>query len=147
METMHTIMHLVRSRKHGALRQEAGGTGEGRKGEEISHMESRALGYFARHPGATQRDLVRHSGRDKAQVARLVQGLRDKDLLEARQDEQDRRSTRLFLSPLGESVFAGMHRHGQRLAERALADLSLEERSQLARLLARVEASLRAEPD
>ena len=141
MEAMHTIMHLYRSRKYGALPIDAGGAGE------ISHMESKALGYFARRPGATQRDLVQHSGRDKAQVTRLVQGLRDKGLLEARQDEYDRRSTRLFLSPQGATVFANMHRHGQQLAARALADLSLEERGQLAGLLAKVEARLRAEQD
>ncbi len=141
MEAIHTIMHLYRSRQFGALRRDAGAGGE------IGHMESKALGYFARRPGATQRDLVQHSGRDKAQVTRLVQGLRDKGLLEARQDELDRRSTRLFLSPQGETVFADMHSHGQQLAERALSDLSVEERGQLAGLLAKVEARLRAEQE
>lgn len=134
MEAIHTIMHLYRSRQFGGV-------------GEISHMESKVLGYFARRPGATQRDLVQHSGRDKAQVTRLVQGLRDKGMLEARQDELDRRSTRLFLSPHGETVFADMHRHGQQLAARALADLDREERGQLAGLLAKVEARLRAEQD
>ncbi|WP_288378918.1 MarR family winged helix-turn-helix transcriptional regulator [uncultured Massilia sp.] len=136
---MHAIMHLYRARQYRALRAEAGAAGE------ISHMETKALGYFARHPGATQRDLVQHSGRDKAQVTRLVQGLRDRGLLDARQDEQDRRSTRLYLSPLGETVFVDMHRHGQQLAGQALAGLSEAERGQLAGLLARVQANLRAQ--
>jgi hypothetical protein len=35
-------------------------------------MEGKVLGFFARHPGATQRDLAQHSGRDKAQLARLI---------------------------------------------------------------------------
>jgi hypothetical protein len=34
-------------------------------------MEGKVLGFFARHPGATQRDLAQHSGRDKAAVATL----------------------------------------------------------------------------
>ncbi len=141
MEAIHAIMHLYRSRQYRALRLEAGSQGE------ISHMETKALGYFARRPGATQRDLVQHSGRDKAQVARLVQGLRDKGLLDARQDDLDRRSTRLYLSAPGAAVFAGMHRHGQALAGRALAGLNPDERAGLAALLARVEANLRAEED
>ncbi len=141
METIHTIMHLYRSRQFRALRVEAGAAGE------ISHMETKALAYFSRHPGATQRDLVQHSGRDKAQVTRLVQGLRDKGLLDARQDEQDRRSTRLYLSPLGGTVFADMHRHGKGLAGQALAGLSADERGQLAALLAKVQANLRGEEE
>ena len=141
MEAIHAIMHLYRSRQFGALRLDAAGPGE------ITHMESKALGYFARRPGATQRDLVQHSGRDKAQVTRLVQGLRDKGLLDACPDEADRRSTRLFLSSAGEAVFAQMHRQGRQLAERALADLDPQERAQLASLLGRIEARLRAEQD
>lgn len=141
MESIHAIMHLVRSRQYRGLGGLDGAAGE------ISHMETRALGYFARNPGATQRDLVQHSGRDKAQVTRLVQGLRDKGLLDARQDEADRRSTRLFLSGAGEAVHAQMHRLGQQLAERALADLGPQERAQLAGLLGRIEARLRAGQD
>jgi len=136
METMHTIMHLFRARQFRALRADAGLEGD------ISHMETKALGYFARRPGATQRDLVQHSGRDKAQVTRLVQGLRDKELLEARQDEADRRSTRLFLTGSGAQVFETLHAQGQQLAARALAGLSVEERAQLGALLARVRDTL-----
>jgi len=136
METMHTIMHLFRASQFRGLRAEAGPDGD------ISHMETKALGYFARRPGATQRDLVQHSGRDKAQVARLVQGLREKELLEARQDEADRRSTRLFLTGRGAKVFENLHGQGQQLAARALAGLSVEERAQLGALLARVRDTL-----
>jgi len=136
METIHTIMHLFRARQFRALRAEAGPDGD------ISHMETKALGYFARRPGTTQRDLVQHSGRDKAQVTRLVQGLRDKGLLEARQDEADRRSTRLFLTGPGAQAFEALHAQGQQLAAHALAGLSVEERAQLGALLARVRDTL-----
>ncbi|MGI4719438.1 MAG: MarR family winged helix-turn-helix transcriptional regulator [Janthinobacterium lividum] len=143
MEAIHAIMHLYRSRQYRALRADSAAA------QEMTHMENKALGYFAHRPGATQRDLVRHSGRDKAQVTRLVQGLRDKGLLEARQDAADRRSTRLFLSAAGEAVYGDMHRQGQLLAEQALAGLSQDERQDLAALLGRVQANLRgaAGPD
>ncbi|MFC0251924.1 MarR family winged helix-turn-helix transcriptional regulator [Massilia consociata] len=105
-------------------------------------MEHKVLGYFAQRPGATQRDLAQHSGRDKAQVTRLVQGLREKGLIDARPDEADRRSTRLYLTATGEATYADMQRHGELLAAQALSGLSDDERRQLGGLLARVQANL-----
>lgn len=133
LETMHAIVHLFRSRQLRGLR---GGP------HELAHMEMKALGYFARHPGATQSDLVAHSGRDKAQVARLIRALRETQLLEAAADEQDRRSTRLTLSAAGQEVFAGLHRQSGALRDAALAGLSGDEQAQLMALLARVRANL-----
>ena len=133
LETMHAIVHLYRSRQLKGLRN-----GE----HELAQMEVRALGYFARHPGATQSDLVAHSGRDKAQVARLIRALREGGLLEATADEQDRRSTRLALSSAGQEVFVGLHRQSGQLTEVALAGLSDDEKVQLVALLARVRANL-----
>jgi len=133
LETMHAIVHLYRSRQLRGLRSGP---------HELAHMELKALGYFARHPGATQSDLVAHSGRDKAQVARLIRALREAQLLEATADEQDRRSTRLSLSAAGQEVFAGVHRQSGELGEVALAGLSRDEQAQLMVLLARVRANL-----
>lgn len=136
LEAIHAITHLYRARQYRAPREDGAGL------PEISHMEDRVLGYFGARPGATQRDLVLHSGRDKAQVARLVQGLRDKGLLEARLDSADRRSTRLQLSPAGETVYAHLLHQGRLLAARALEGLDAGERAQLAHLLARVRDNL-----
>lgn len=133
-EAIHEIMHLYRAQQYRSLRATA---------HELTHMESRALGYIARHPGATGRDLVQRSGRDKAQVTRLVQGLREKGLVEARADEADRRSTRLHLTPTGQAVHAELQQAGLVLAARALEGLDAGERRQLATLLGRVQEQLR----
>ena len=133
LEAMHAIVHLYRSRQLRGLR---GGP------HELAHMEMKALGYFARHPGATQSDLVAHSGRDKAQVARLIRALREAQLLEATADEQDRRSTRLALSAAGQDVFDGLQRQSGAVREAALAGLSPDEQAQLTALLVRVRANL-----
>lgn len=135
-EAIHEIMHLFRAQQYRSLRETE---------HELSHMENRALGYVARHPGATQRDLAERSGRDKAQVTRLVQGLREKGLVEVRADELDRRSTRLHLTPAGEAVHAEVRRHGQLLAAAALEGLDQAERAQLEALLGRVAARLRSQ--
>jgi DNA-binding MarR family transcriptional regulator len=138
MESVHTIMHLFRSRRQRSLRGEQ---------HELAHMEVKVLGFFARHPGATQSDLASHSGRDKAQLARLVRGLRERGLLDAEADEFDRRSTRLRLSEQGLALHAELHRHDGDLAAAALAGLSAAEQATLLGLLARVRANLEADTD
>ena len=96
-------------------------------------------------PNATASDLVQHAGRDKAQVTRVLSGLRERGLLDARPDESDRRSTRLTLSASGTEAHLAVQRQGERLAQTAIADLSEAERGQLLALLRRVQGNLEAE--
>jgi len=134
-EAIHAIMHLYRAQQVHA--SEAGGAG-------LTHMENKVLGYFGRNPGATQRDLAAHSGRDKAQLARLVAGLRDKGYLLAEAAPDDRRSTHLRLSDTGKAVHAELRRHGAVLSGAALNGLHDSEKAQLLALLERVRANLTA---
>ncbi|MBW8898578.1 MAG: MarR family transcriptional regulator [Massilia sp.] len=110
-------------------------------------MEIKVLGFFARRPGATQSDLAAHSGRDKAQLARLVRGLRERGLLDAAGDETDKRSTRLTLSEAGKTMYAALHRHDGALAEAALDGLTDAQRATLLDLLERVRANLESGQD
>lgn len=135
---MHAIMHLYRSVQQRSLRDGP---------NDLAHMEVKALGFFARHPGATQSDLVAHSGRDKAQVARQIRALRERGLLEAKEDEQDRRSSHLSLSAQGSAVHAALHSNDGRLKEQAMRGFTDEEQTALLGLLARVRANLQAMPD
>jgi DNA-binding MarR family transcriptional regulator len=135
LERVHAIMHLYRSAQQRSLR--AGP-------HDLAHMEIKVLGFFARRPGATQSDLAAHSGRDKAQLARLIRGLRDRGLLDATADETDKRSTRLALSEAGKEMFAALHRHDGALAETALDGIAETERATLLDLLERVRANLEA---
>jgi DNA-binding MarR family transcriptional regulator len=135
LERVHAIMHLYRSAQQRSLR--AGP-------HDLAHMEIKVLGFFARRPGATQSDLAAHSGRDKAQLARLIRGLRDRGLLDATADEMDKRSTRLALSDAGKEMFAALYRHDGALAETALEGLSETDRATLLGLLERVRANLEA---
>ena len=135
-DAIHSIMHLFRARQLRGLRDTP---------HELTHMEYKALGYFARHPGATQGDLVSHSGRDKAQLARLLKGLRDSGLLEATADDSDRRITRLRLSPQGRQVFDSLHEHGVRTVGMAVAGMSADQLTQLQALLQQIRDNLEAD--
>ncbi len=136
-EAIHSIMHQYRAQQYRVLRDGP---------HDLTHMEGKVLGYFAHHPGATQSDLIARSGRDKAQLARLVRGLRDKGLLDAVVDEADRRSTRLHVTEEGKAIARNLQRGGERLAQVAAAGLDETERRQLLALLEKVRATLDAQP-
>ena len=133
IDLVHTVMHQFRSTQYQVLRDNA---------HDITHMESKVMAFFARHVGATLSDLVAHSGRDKAQLAKLVKGLRERGLLDAEPDADDRRSVRLRLSPAGHAVQQALHAEARVLNDRAVDGLSAEEKAQLVALLTRVKANL-----
>ncbi len=136
LESIHAIMHLYRARQYRALRDSA---------LDLTHMEAKALGFFVRHPGATQSELVAHSGRDKAQLARLVRSLRDKGLLEGQVNEGDRRRELLQPTEAGRALFRSVEEEGGRLAAVAVTGLEGEECRQLLALLGKVRRNLEGE--
>lgn len=90
-------------------------------------------------------DIVRHSGRDKAQLARLVKSLRERGLLTSDVDPADRRNVRLAVTVSGRDLLQRLQRRGRRLALRAVTGLTAVEIDQLMALLRRVYENL--EPD
>ena len=136
IELVHVVMHQFRTRQFQALRDGA---------HDITHLESKVMSFFARHPGATLSDLVAHSGRDKAQLAKLVKGLRERGMLAAESDAADRRSVHLRLSAAGQAAQQALRAEGRVLNEQALAGLSAREQAQLIDLLRRVKANLDGE--
>jgi DNA-binding MarR family transcriptional regulator len=133
LDIMHSVMHQYRAAQYRFLRDGP---------HDITHMDGKVLGYFDRHPGATQSDLAQHTGRDKAQLARLVKGLRDQGLLQGEVAAQDRRSVRLSLSADGLAVQKELHTQAKRLSQQAVEGLSAVEQQQLLALLARVQGNL-----
>ncbi len=132
-EAIHSVMHLYRAEQYRALRDGP---------DELTHMDGKVLGFFAHHPGATQKELALKLGRDKGQLARLIGGLKERGLLDAKADEADRRSVRLHLTAQGRSLLQALRLRARKLSEQAVADLSADERAQLVALLLKVAANL-----
>lgn len=132
-DLVHRLLHQYRSLQYQVLRDGP---------HEITHMESKVLNYFDHHPGSTQSELAQHSGRDKAQLARLIKGLRDKGLLHGEAGEVDRRSVQLVLTDAGQALLRGLQQQGRRVNSRAVSGLSAAEQRQLVALLQRVKANL-----
>lgn len=135
VELIHAVMHQLRAQQYRFLRDGP---------HDITHMDGKVLGFFARHPGATQSDLAQRTGRDKAQLARLIKGLRDRGLLDGAADDADKRQVRLSLTAAGQAVQRELKTQAKRLGARAVAGLDPAERAQLQALLLRVQANLDA---
>jgi len=137
LELVHTVMHQFRSQQYQVLRDGP---------HDVTHMESKVLGYFSHHPGATQSDLVSHSGRDKAQLARLIKGLAERGLLARAADDADRRNVRLALTAEGQAVQRALQQQSRRVGVQAVRGFSEAERRQLFALLERVKHNLDSTP-
>lgn len=131
-EQMHEIMFLFRSLLLQRLREGGG---------EIPGMAMKVLGFFARHPGCTQMELVQHSGRDKGQVGRLVKDLTERGLLQ-RGDVSTGRRRGLKLTEQGQVMHRRLQRQWSQLANKLIAGLSAQEQAQLNRLLEKLKAPL-----
>lgn len=132
-ESIHSVMHLYRARQYQASKD---------SGHELTHMENKVLGFVARHPGATQRDLAEHYSRDKAQLARLIKTLREKALLRSEVSESDRRSVRLALTAAGEAVHRAVLKQGRQLNDAAVSGMSREQCETLVDLLGSITRNL-----
>jgi len=133
IELVHDVMHQFRAVQYRVLRDGA---------HDVTHLESKVMGFFSRHAGATLSELVAHSGRDKAQLAKLVKGLRERGLLLGEPDPADRRNVRLRLSDAGKAVQRALHAEGHALNARAVGGLDAAEQAQLVALLTRLKANL-----
>ena len=128
-EALHDVLHLYKARRQQAIAA---------SGQPLSHMEAKVIAFFGRRPGATLSDLVAHSGRDKSQLARLIAGLRERGLIEAREDEGDRRNIRLQLTPQGAAIHAELRQALRKVAREVAGGLSEAQRAQLLELLGKV---------
>lgn len=132
MEAMHELMHLARALQRRNMPDDG-----------LHPVEGKALGYFVRNPGGTQSDLVQYSGRDKGQMARLIAGLREKGLLMAEPDAQDRRVTRLYPSEEAQKLHAEVMQQRRQVAAQATAGFTAAERQSVLDALQRMQANLR----
>lgn len=138
VDQLADLTHLFKSRLRQAVQQDGGG---------LAPMEAKVLMFFARHPGSTASDLVEHSGRDKAQVTRLVQLLVDRDLLQREPDPNDRRQQRLTPTAQGAALQRVLHRQRQRLGQAMVKGLGTDELDQLSSLLRRLQDNLKPPAD
>lgn len=104
----------------------------------LAAMEARTLRFVARHPGCTQNEIVRASGRDKAQIARIIKILRERELVDRPADGGGRRAQPLALTAAGAAVHARAEALRADTARELVGGLDPAERTQLEALLDRL---------
>jgi len=134
-EAMHDLMHTYRAHMVRAMASVH---------PELTLNEVRALSFVGRHPGATQKELVQHSGADKAQVARMVGMLEDKGWLERVPNADDKRSRCLALSEQGQALVEALRASRQALTRSLLRGCDANNQQQLMALLAQMRSNLDA---
>src|SRR5690606_37009004 len=108
----------------------------------LAAMEARTLRFVARHPGCTQMEIVRASGRDKAQIARVIGTLRERELVDRPVEGSGRRAQPLALTPAGAAVHARAESLRADTARELVGALDPDERGQLEALLGRLSPPL-----
>lgn len=137
-EAIHSLMHLYRAKMHKTLK----------KNENVlTHMEHKVLGFFSDHEGATLSDLVIHSQKDKAQLNRLLRGLKEKGLIQEEKDAQDKRRILLTITPAGCAVHAAFQAESKIICQAAVDDLSSDEINALMQVIQRIKGNLEQLPD
>ncbi len=105
--------------------------------------EWRVLAIVAQSPGLSSQAIARRAVLDKISVSRAVAALRDRGLVTAGDDPDDRRAHRLALTAAGEGLYAAVVPAALALERRVIGCLSPAEQAQLTALLARVRDAAR----
>lgn len=126
LNLVNTIAHQATAGMQRALRTAEVG---------LVAMEARTLRFIALHPGCTQSDIVRESGRDKAQIARVVKVLLERGEIHRLADEPDAQRHRLAVTAQGEATHQQAEGLRAGVAREMVGELRASERIQLERLL------------
>ncbi len=101
-----------------------------------------ALVRVQRRPGASQSELADMMEMEKAPAGRIVDRLVEKGWLQRRPDPNDRRINRVYLTDLGERVYAAIRPTSEATVADALSDLPAADQERLIALMTRVKARL-----
>lgn len=132
-ENIHSLLHLYRSQLHNAMKL---------MHKDLSHMECKALAYFAHNGGASQTDLVAFMQRDKAQLNRIIKILKEQGLLSEVKDPKDKRRSCLYVTEEGQSVYQTLSATRQQICDNLIVGLTVEELDTLDVLMNKLKTNL-----
>ena len=129
LNLVNAVVHQATARVQRSLREADLG---------LAAMEARTLRFVARNRGCTQTDIVRESGRDKAQIARIIKTLLERGEVCRLPDKRGEKRQRLTVTPQGKRSHEKAEALRAVVAQALVQDLSSRERDQLEALLRRV---------
>lgn len=133
-DTLHELLGLFRIRMRQSLES---------MDSDLTFGELRVLMHVGQHPGCAQKDLVEKSRMDKAQMARTLAQLENRDWLTRSESAEDRRVRRLRLSAQGQRLFEALAARRAALAAELLKACPPPAQAQLLALLLQARDSAR----
>ena len=112
-------------------------------GRQSAPFQNEILAYIGRNSGISVMALADLSGRDKAQVTRILAELEALGLVTRERSTLDRRSTRLKLTEAGEEIFRQVLNKRRALAAAMLKPMRAEERAALRDMLGKMRSVLK----
>jgi MarR family transcriptional repressor of mepA len=112
------------------------------RSRELSFEQAFVLGHLDQNPGAIQRDIAQMSRTSPASVSSLLQGLERRGLVERRTEVGDERSKRVYATPSGLELIAGLETAMAAADETILAPLDQAERAALHAILTKITLEL-----
>jgi MarR family transcriptional repressor of mepA len=112
------------------------------RGRELGFEQGFVLAHLVQNPGAIQRDIAQMSRTSAASVSSLLKGLERRGLVERRTEGGDERSKRVYATPAGTELVAGLDAAMAAADETILAPLDQAERAALHALLTKITADL-----
>ena len=106
------------------------------------HGQNRILAALTMQDGTSQKDLAYVLGIRPQSLTKALDTLCEEGYVERRQDEEDKRTNRVFLTESGRERAAQIAEHRRNYAENAFSMLTDEEKEQLAAILAKIAAAL-----
>jgi DNA-binding MarR family transcriptional regulator len=132
-DLMSALSHLFRAQLRHAPGLDASG---------LAPFQAKVLMVIDRRPDTTPRQLADHSGRDKAQVARVLKDLESRGLITRHPDPTDGRVSRLALTETGARAVEALCHRRQAIAEQMLSEVSEDEQAALIKTLEKMRAAL-----
>jgi MarR family transcriptional regulator for hemolysin len=108
----------------------------------LTRAQWRVVVHLHRADGLTQSELADLLGAGKVSVGGLIDRLEHSGWVERRDDPQDRRSNRVFLTKKGRAIEKEMEKTGRELTHQTLRNLGQDERAHLVDLLIAVKSNL-----
>lgn len=109
---------------------------------DISFEQAFALAHLVKNPGDMQRDIAKMSRTSAASVSSLLKGLQRRGLVERRAEPGDDRIKRVYATPAGLQLIAGLEAAMTAADEKILAPLNKTERKTLHALLVKLTSHL-----
>jgi len=133
LDALHDVTHAYRSHMRQALHALA---------LPLTANELRVLLFVGHHPLCTHKDVVAHTGTDKAQVARMLQQMEAEQWLERVPHPLDKRSRCLRLSARGRSAYETLREQRRQVGLHMLQGSQDGQQRQLLALLRHMQSNL-----